>query len=202
MKNEHNWCMRASKNREGDREDELKSARNIALWRLVESRRTLRWTGILSLLSNRCDRSFTDVDNVIIDGVRYAGLYELIFKRLPNDLHYTEVDMHKYKSMLLTTNAYKHKHHRRVEYWVTVIQVWTRNRVDVDYAQKTEEICSLGITSRNDAERQRDWLRTLGSQRANGSSRLLDASHRAGNIHDNEVLPIIEEFREVGLIIN
>jgi len=29
--------------------------------------------------------------------------------------------------------------------------------------------------------------------------RLLDASHRAGNIHDNEVLPIIEEFREVSL---
>jgi len=33
--------------------------------------------------------------------------------------------------------------------------------------------------------------------------RLLDASHRAGNnAHDNEILSIIEEFREAGLIIN
>ncbi|EGI59158.1 hypothetical protein G5I_12702 [Acromyrmex echinatior] len=54
-----------------------------------------------------------DVDNVIID-VRYAGtpgLIELIFKRISNDLLYTEGDKHKYKSMLLATNAHQHKHH-------------------------------------------------------------------------------------------
>jgi len=31
-----------------------------------------------------------EADNIIIDGVRYAGtcdLHELIFKRIPNDLH-------------------------------------------------------------------------------------------------------------------
>ena len=39
------------------------------------------------------------------------GLYELIFKRIPDDLLYTEDDMNKYKSMLLATNAHKHKHH-------------------------------------------------------------------------------------------
>ena len=52
-----------------------------------------------------------DADNIIIDGVRYAGspgLYELIFKRIPDDLLYTEDDMNKYKSMLLATNAHKH----------------------------------------------------------------------------------------------
>jgi len=33
--------------------------------------------------------------------------------------------------------------------------------------------------------------------------RLLDASHRAGNnAHDNEMLSIIEELHEAGLIIN
>jgi len=33
--------------------------------------------------------------------------------------------------------------------------------------------------------------------------RLFDASHRAGNnAHDNEILSIIEELREAGLIIN
>ena len=54
-----------------------------------------------------------DADNIIIDGVRYSGtpgLYELIFKRISDDLLYTEDDMNKYKSMLLATNAHKHKH--------------------------------------------------------------------------------------------
>ena len=58
-----------------------------------------------------------DTDNIIIDGVRYVGtpgLYELIFKRIPDDTLYTEDDMHKYKSMLLVTNV--HKHIRRVDY--------------------------------------------------------------------------------------
>ena len=55
-----------------------------------------------------------DAHNIIIDCVRYAGapgLYELIFKRIPDDAFYMEDDMHKYKSMLLVTNAHKHKYH-------------------------------------------------------------------------------------------
>jgi len=39
-----------------------------------------------------------------------SDLYELIFKRIPDDFLYTEDDMNKYKSMLLATNAHKHKH--------------------------------------------------------------------------------------------
>ncbi|KYM90517.1 hypothetical protein ALC53_01771 [Atta colombica] len=48
-----------------------------------------------------------------VGGIRYAGtpgLYELIFKRIPDDLFYTEDNMNKYKSILLATNAHKHKH--------------------------------------------------------------------------------------------
>jgi len=54
-----------------------------------------------------------EADNIIIDGIRYVGtpgLYELIFKRIPDDLLYTDEDMNKYKSMLLATNAYEHKY--------------------------------------------------------------------------------------------
>jgi len=35
--------------------------------------------------------------------------YELIFKRIPDNLLYMEDDMNKYKSVL-ATNAHKHKH--------------------------------------------------------------------------------------------
>jgi len=55
-----------------------------------------------------------DADNIIIDGVRYGstpGLYELIFKKIPDDLLSTKDDINKYKSMLLATTAHKHKHH-------------------------------------------------------------------------------------------
>ena len=63
-----------------------------------------------------------DVDNIIIDGIRYAGtsgLYGLIFKRILDDLLYTENDMHKYKSMLLVTNSHKHSTICRVDYLAT-----------------------------------------------------------------------------------
>jgi len=52
-------------------------------------------------------------DNIIIDGMRYVGtpgLYELIFKRVPDDVICTEDDKQKYKSMLLTTNAHRYNH--------------------------------------------------------------------------------------------
>ncbi|KAL6268299.1 hypothetical protein P5V15_001420 [Pogonomyrmex californicus] len=37
-------------------------------------------------------------------------LYELIFKRLPDDVVYTENDKQTYKSILLTTNAHRRGH--------------------------------------------------------------------------------------------
>jgi hypothetical protein len=52
-------------------------------------------------------------DNIIVDGVTYAGtpgLFELIFKRIPDDAIYTEEDKRKYKSLLLTTNAHRRGH--------------------------------------------------------------------------------------------
>jgi len=59
------------------------------------------------------------VDNIIIDSVRYAGttgLYELIFKKVPDDVC-TEDDKQKYKNMLLTSNAHRYNHdpHDRVQ---------------------------------------------------------------------------------------
>jgi len=52
-----------------------------------------------------------DADNIIIDGIPLSGLYELIFKEIPDDLFYTKDDMNKYKSMLLAKNEHKHKHY-------------------------------------------------------------------------------------------
>jgi len=57
-----------------------------------------------------------DVDNsdhIIIDVVRYAGtpgLYEYIFKKIPDYDMYTEDDKRKYESILLATNAHRRNH--------------------------------------------------------------------------------------------
>jgi len=64
--------------------------------------------GIMMLGSKKFD--IDSSDHIIIDGVRYAGtpgLYELIFKRVPDYDVYTEDDKRKYKSILLATNAHR-----------------------------------------------------------------------------------------------
>lgn len=144
-------------------------------------------------------------DNILIDGLKYVGtpgLYELIFKRMPNDAVYTEDDLHKYKSILLTTNAHRrgnnmhnpvlgNKGHKykciiaplisghKVGKGINVPRAMTLSDNKIDYVHW------------NDPNELVDRLR------------LLEASRQAGNnAHDNEILSIIEELREAGIIIN
>ncbi|KYQ47387.1 hypothetical protein ALC60_13589 [Trachymyrmex zeteki] len=52
-------------------------------------------------------------DDIIINGKRYKGIpgqYELIFMKFHNENICTDDDMHTYKSILLTTNAYRRGH--------------------------------------------------------------------------------------------
>ena len=56
-------------------------------------------------------------DTIIIDGVRYKGtpgLYELIFKKIPNDAIYTENDKQTYKHILLMMNAHRRDNNVRM----------------------------------------------------------------------------------------
>ncbi|KMQ85064.1 hypothetical protein RF55_16638 [Lasius niger] len=49
-------------------------------------------------------------DNIIINELKYVetpGLYKLILKKMSDDAVCTEDDLHKYKSILLTTNAHR-----------------------------------------------------------------------------------------------
>ncbi|KYQ49727.1 hypothetical protein ALC60_11194 [Trachymyrmex zeteki] len=149
-----------------------------------------------------------DADNIIIDGVRYAGtpgFYELIFKRIPDDLLYTEDDMHKYKSILLATNAHKHKYH-------------SQGRVLANRGYKYKHVIAplMSITPKKQKKSGKglphamtlndnaiDYVHWDDPNELVDRLRLLDASHRAGNnAYGNEMLSIIEELREAGLIIN
>jgi len=65
------------------------------------------------MLGNKLFDIDTD-DSMIIDGVKYkdmSGLYELIFKRIPDSFIYTKNDKQTYKSILLATNVHRSRDH-------------------------------------------------------------------------------------------
>ncbi|KYN21872.1 hypothetical protein ALC57_05766 [Trachymyrmex cornetzi] len=149
-----------------------------------------------------------DEDNIIIDVIRYAGtpgLYELNFKRIPDDALYTENDMHKYKSMLLMTNAHKHKHHSqgrllsnrryKYKYIIAPLMLVTPKK----QSKKSVKELPHAMTLNDNAI---DYVRWDDPNELVDRLRLLDASHQAGNNAHNEMLSIIAELREAGLSIN
>jgi len=153
-----------------------------------------------------------DIDNddsIIIDRVRYIGtpgLYELIFMRIPDDVIYIEDDMQKYKSILMATSAHKRKY---------VVQGRLNSNKGYKYKQRIAPLMSIESKKNKPGtgifmpramtltDNKIDYVHWDDPYELVDRLRLLDASRRAGhNAHDNEILSIIGELREVGLIIN
>ena len=160
-------------------------------------------------------------DDIIVDGVKYAGtrgLYELIFKRVPHSV-YTDEDMQTYKNILLTTNAYRRGHSERgpilgnrgYKYKHIIAPliggakkgggvVPSNNITPLIACPKNNERIPHAMTVTDNAV---DYVHWDDPNELVDRLRLLDASHQAGNnALDNEFLSIIEELREAGLIIN
>ena len=143
-------------------------------------------------------------DNIIVDGMRYVGtpgLYELIFKRYPDDSLYTENDKRKYKNILLVTNAHKRNH-------VSHGRLLSNKGYKYKYiiAPLLNDKFTIGKGLPNVAtlnDNAIDYVHWDDPNELVDRLRLLEASRQAGhNAHDNEMLSIIEELREAGLIIN
>lgn len=144
-------------------------------------------------------------DNMIIGGVRYAGtpgIYELIFKRLPDDMIYTDDDKQKYRDILLATNAHRRNHlaqnqilgNKGYKYKHVIAPLLFQTKTGKGLtAPRTMTLSnnSIDYVYWNDPNELVDRLR------------LLEASHHAGNnAHNNEFQSIIEELQEAGIIIN
>jgi len=111
--------------------------------------------------------------------------------------------MRKYKNMLLTTNAHRHNHsehgqlqsNRGYKY-----KYVTAPLLQIEPGKKKSGRGLPRVMTLND--NAIDYVH-WDNPRAGGSPATLEASRQAGhNTHDNEMLSIIEELREVGLIIN
>ncbi|KMQ83996.1 hypothetical protein RF55_18624, partial [Lasius niger] len=148
-------------------------------------------------------------DSIIIDKVRYIGtlgLYELIFKRIPDDIIYTENDMQKYKSILLATKAHKRNYDAQGQ---------LRSNGGYKYKQIIAPLMSIEPKKKVSGkavfmpramtltDNKIDYVHWDDPNELVNRLRLLNALRQAGhNAHDNKILSIIEELREVGIIIN
>ena len=142
-------------------------------------------------------------DNIIIDGVRYIdtpGLYQLIFKRIPDDVIYTEEDKQKYKSMLLATNAHRRNHAEHGRLLSNKGYKYKYVIAPLMYGKKVGSDIPCAMTLNDNAINYVHWD---DPNELVDRLRLLNASRQAGhNAHDNEMLSIIEKLREAGIIIN
>ncbi|KMQ87271.1 hypothetical protein RF55_13491 [Lasius niger] len=146
------------------------------------------------LLGNK--RFDIDKDNfIIIDKGRYIGtpgLYELIFRRIPDDVIYTEDDLQKYKNILLATNADNRNYDAQGQ---------LRSNRGYKYKQIIAPLMSIKPKKKKSGKI--DYVHWDDPNEQVDLLRLLDASRRAGhNAHDNEIQSIIEKLREVGIILN
>ncbi|KYQ49806.1 hypothetical protein ALC60_11117, partial [Trachymyrmex zeteki] len=148
-------------------------------------------------------------DDIIINRKRYEGtpgLYKLIFMKFPNENICTDNDMHNYKSILLTTNAYRRGHsadsqvlgNKGYKYKNIIVPLVLGKKVGTDINKRSDipRVMTLNDNKIN-------YIHWDDSKELVDRLRLLEASRQAGhNGHDNEILSIIEELREAGLVIN
>lgn len=149
--------------------------------------------------------------SIVIGDTRYVGtpgLYELIFKMHPDDRVYTRYDLETYRNILLTTNAHRrsrsasmpimgNKGHK----YATIIGPLVRNdeRTGAGARRRRTRIPFAMRAINNKV----DYVHWDDPDELVNRLRLLDASRQAGNnAHDNEILSILEERREAGIIIN
>lgn len=145
---------------------------------------------------------FDKNDDIIIDGEKYVGtrgLYELIFRKFPDENIFTNADKQSYLKILLATNAHKRGHnvHERVKsnkghkYMNIIGPLVLGNKVGKGIPR---------AVTLND--NKVDYVHWDDPNELVDRLRLLEASRQAGhNAHDNEILSIIEELCEAGLII-
>jgi len=147
-------------------------------------------------------------DNIIIGGVSYAGtsgLYHLIFRKIPHKESYTQDDLQTYKSILLSTNA--HRRNRDPKLPILSNKGYKYKYVIAPITQVTALKKKVGsgnvpraMTVTDDKIEYVHWD---DPNELVDRLRLLEASRKAGNnAHDNEILSIVEELREAGVIIN
>lgn len=129
-------------------------------------------------------------DSINIAGKVYRGtpgLYELLFMKNPNKNVYNEEDLAAYKTILSDTNAHK-------------LYYLPGTKINTNRGMKYKEIIARLFPPRI-GRGYIDYVHWNDPNELVNRLRLLIGSKRAGHTgHDNEILSIVEELREAGII--
>lgn len=157
------------------------------------------FTNGTTLMLGKYPMKIEENDDIIINGFTYKGtpgLYDLIFKKHPDAYLYSEEDLNAYSHMISKTGAYLNL---------------TTNRVKSSASYKYKNIIKPIISTSKPENRGRGLLK-LNNNKPNyvywddinelcKRLQLLIASQSAGHSgHSNEILSIIEELHEAGII--
>lgn len=139
---------------------------------------------------------FDHEGNIKIGGTNYGaseGLYELLFKKLPDTTIYTEDDLKKYKSILFATNAHRdgHKPNGKIKS--------NRGSKYTKIIQKLFPSRGKGMTWKN--TKSGDILYWDDPNELVERLEHITMSTETGNrVHTNEIISIVEELKEAGFI--
>jgi hypothetical protein len=134
---------------------------------------------------------------IVINNTRFRpseGLYELLFKRLPNSDVYTADDLNVYKSILIATNAHK----KGYDFYNQI-----RRDKSLKYRHVIRDLFPVkqGKGMMWKSTKSRDLVHWDDPNELVDRLKLLVASAETGNTsHSNEILNIVEELREAGYI--
>ncbi|XP_078051745.1 uncharacterized protein LOC144477890 [Augochlora pura] len=139
-------------------------------------------------------------DDIIINKIRYKGtpgLYELVFKRIPDCNLYTENDKKTYKDILIATHAHRRSNqimgNKGFKYKTIIGPMFSTLR------GKGMQIPTMMRVTNNPI----DYVHWDDPNELVDRLELLMVSRNTGHTaHDNEIISVIEELREAGLIIN
>lgn len=151
--------------------------------------------GVLMVGSKKLD--FDENGNIIVGSTNYGaseGLYELIFKKVPDSSTYTADDLKTYKSILFATNAHREgfkptgklKGNKSTKYTRIIKNLFQTPR-------------GSGLAWKN--AKSHDIIHWDDPNELVGRLRHITMSTETGNrVHSNEILSIVEELREAGFI--
>lgn len=141
---------------------------------------------------------FDEYGNILVADTSYKpteGIYELLFKRIPDEEVYNEDDLNAYKDILVKTNGHKKGYKR---------QGHVNRDNSLKYKYVIEKIFpkilyGKGILTKNMYEPDHFYWEDVND--LVDRLRLIVASAEAGNTgHKNEIINIVEELRKHGYI--
>lgn len=135
------------------------------------------------------------------------GLKELLFKKKPNLDVITDVDLNNYKSLLLDTNAHRRdcdptkpiKCNKGFKYMSVIKPLFQFSRKNIDSEKEIKQ--GKGIKLNKTVKKDTDYIYWDDPNELVERLKLLIASRDAGNTGlENEIIAIIEELHEAGII--